>query len=389
MKFLNEIALFNPKAISFASGRPDSSFFMLSQRIQDFNNWFENLQTQEKNNLLGQYSSAKGWNLDLWVKYLADYQNIITEPKNLILSTGTQEAMLLSILSCLKIENEVVIVENPSYPGMSELSKILNKKILSVDIEEDGINLEQLDTILKNNSVKLIYLMPDFQNPMGFVMSQEKRQKILNLAELYNFYIFEDNAYGYFNWHDNKPLKIKELDIQSRVIYAESFSKTLFPGIRLSIIVVPPSLISEMERIKGYTTVNTSSLSIGMASAWLKNSYDEIPIIIEQAKKLMNHKMEFLFDLLQKAFKENVIITKPQGGFFLRMIFPFEITLLDLENAVINFGVIFSLMSFFEIIPIRKNEIRLAFSYLNELEMIEGVERLKKWYKSLVIEENA
>lgn len=367
MKFLNEIALKNPKAISFASGRPDANFFNLNKGLSHFNEFIKTFSEPELNQFMGQYSSAQGLFLQDWVDYLAEFQGIQANIDEIMLCSGTQEAMLLSLLSVVLPNQTELYTQNPAYIGMLSLAQHLKISIQEYQFQE-----------LKNKQ-DLLYLISDFQNPTGKVLTIEERNFILNQTEST---IFEDNAYGNY-WFEEKLNPLVCYDTDQKVIYAESFSKTLFPGLRFSVVKGPKEIIQKMIEIKGYTTVNNASLSMFWATAWLRKNKENIPFHIENQRLVIKNKSENLIQIIQEIFSPHEVkINFPSGGFFMILEFPFLIQLSDVQDAVENFGVIFTPVFFFDIQQIPNNQIRLAYSSGSIDDFKTGILQLKKWVDS-------
>ena len=126
----------------------------------------------------------------------------------------------------------MVICEEPSFIGGLNCFKSYNAEIYGVEVKDDGIDTEALEEVLKtHDNIKVLYTIATFQNPSGITMSLEKRKEVLELAEKYNFVIFEDNPYGELRFSGQPVPTIKSLDKYGRVVYFGSFSKILSPGI--------------------------------------------------------------------------------------------------------------------------------------------------------------
>ena len=113
-------------------------------------------------------------------------------------------------------------------------------------MQNDGFSVKELEKILKRKKVKLFYTMPNFQNPTGISMSIEKKIKLLELAEKYNFYILEDDGLSNLYFDRKKPETLKSLDKNNRVIYIKSYSKIFMPGLRLAYITIPDIMLDTM-----------------------------------------------------------------------------------------------------------------------------------------------
>ena len=231
MGFLNEIQLKYPEAISLASGRPDENYFNLKDFPEYFDLYVDTTAASGKQrpadilNSLGQYNRTKGIINTLISKYLKKDERISTNPEDILVTVGTQESLALAVITLCDRENDVIIVEDPTYVGITHLSIIAGYQVEPVPVNHDGLSLKILEEKIKQNKkrgkkVKIVYVIPDYQNPTGNSMTLENRKRLLKLADKYDFFIIEDNAYGEFVYEGVKGLTLKALDINKRVIYS-------------------------------------------------------------------------------------------------------------------------------------------------------------------------
>ena len=154
----------------------------------------------------------------------------------LVMTTGAQQAIDLTAKVLLEV-GDGVIVEKPSFIGSLNSFRSYGAELYDVDVEDDGLNVEQVEALLKEHSnIKFIYTIPTFQNPSGTTMSVEKRKALLALAKKYNVFILEDNPYGELRFAGEAVPTIKSFDDDNHVIYAGTYSKTLAPGLRVGFV---------------------------------------------------------------------------------------------------------------------------------------------------------
>ena len=409
MGFLNEIQLKYPEAITFASGRPSELFFDVQDFPEYFNLFIDYLCDKEKKdkqavlNSLGQYNRAKGIINDLVVDYFKKDEEISADPESVIMTVGTQEAMVISVMTLCDKANDVVIVEDPSYIGITHFSILAGYQVEAVPVDEFGISPDILEQKILyfqklEKSVKIVYIIPDFQNPSGITMPVERREALLALADKYGFFILEDNAYGEFSYQGNKPATLKAMDTNKRVIYLRSFSKTIYPSLRLGAIVAD-QLINDrgsvvrlsdlMAIVKGYITVNTSSISQAVFGGILiKNNFSLKNLNqskIDDLKEKRNQLLASLNEYIQQSenkWAKSISWNIPEGGFFLKINVPFKVDKDEIIRCVEKYKVIITPMSFFYLGKGGENEIRLAFSNVSKEEIITGVKRLSLYFQS-------
>lgn len=406
MEFLNEIAENYPSAISLASGRPDSRFFDL-KKIDFYINTYLNFisETQKKPyetllSNLGQYSDASGIINEIITKYLLVEYGLETSPENILINIGTQESLLISVLTLCNKEEDVIIVEDPCYVGIKNYALIGGYEVSGVKLHTDGMCLYSLEKKIinykeKGKHVKMVYIVSDFQNPSGIRMSVVKRKQIIELSEKYDFFILEDNAYGDFCFAEEMFPTLKKMDKYHRVIYLHTFSKLIYPSVRIGIMVADykfedgRSLSNQLKKVKGYTTVNTSSINQAIiAGILIDNGFSLKQYNREKLENLKEKKMLTL-NALQKYFRGNdeewcgnVKWNDPEGGFFMVIDLPFKVTKEDVITCAEVFGVIFTPMSFFQLDEINEKNIRIAYSNIKEDKIITAVERLYNFFKT-------
>jgi (S)-3,5-dihydroxyphenylglycine transaminase len=411
MGFLNEIQLRYPNAISLASGRPDEKYFDLEDFKMYFDIYVDAIcQSQKKDrqvviNNLGQYNKTKGIINNLVSKYLKKDEEIDVSPEDILITVGTQEALAIAVITLCDKENDVIIIEDPTYIGITHFSLIMGYNIDSAPITPNGISVDVIEEKilsykLQNKKVKIVYVIPDFQNPTGIYMSLENRHKLLELAQKHDFLIFEDNAYSEFAYESKRHLPIKALDIDNRVIYMRSFSKTLYPSLRLAAMVANQTIFSDeketalsdlMAIVKGYITVNTPAINQAVLGGILiKNDFSLNAMNKNKIANIKSKRDAVLLSIKKylpaDAFwTKNITYNTPEGGFFLIFKVPFIVDKAELLFCVQKYSVIFTPMSFFYLNQGGENEIRIAFSNLNVEEIEPAIERLLSYFKDRII----
>lgn len=398
MNFLNEISIDYPDAVSFGSGRPDSRFFSVKDIVSGF------LEAGEGDDFfdgLGQYNKTKGIINETLSRLLRNDEDIHADPGNIILTDGAQEGMVIVIntLFDLSSGDDVLLVSDPSYIGFVGYAKILGVPIVTVKRDGDSIDLNHLEETLsrlrkEGKNPKVLYEVPDFHNPTGEYMPLEKRKRLIELAEKFNFFIVEDNPYGYFRYDAEKVPTLKALDGYRRVIYLGSFSKTLFPSIRLGYLVADQvidhngrrvELVEELKKTKSFTTVNTSTLLQAMAGRYLEQQdFTMVPACGPKVASCRKNR-DTMLEALAEHFSgiNGVKWNRPKGGFFMTVDLPFAMTDELLKQCVEEYSVIVCPMSFFCLDEAAAaHQIRLAFSTRTPKEIHEGIKRLSNFVKN-------
>ncbi|MBQ2581029.1 MAG: PLP-dependent aminotransferase family protein, partial [Ruminococcus sp.] len=232
----------DPEVISFAAGNPAPEAFPTELLTKLSAEIFA-----QDPILALQYSISEGYTplRDLLKKELEKKGEFDPERDDLIITSGAQQANELAA-KVLCDEHDVLIAEAPSFIGSLNAFKSYNVDLKGVTLEEDGLKLDELESVLAKGNVKLIYVIPNFQNPTGRTTSLEKRKAIYELAKKYGAMILEDNPYGDLRIAGENIPSIKSLDKDGIVMYSRTFSKVLAPGIRVGYISAPKPVIGKM-----------------------------------------------------------------------------------------------------------------------------------------------
>ena len=362
----------DPSVISFAAGNPAPDAFpvdMVREILSD-------VMRDDPITAL-QYSITEGYTplRKQLVELLGRRYNINCSLDELIITSGGQQT---SELACKSLVNEgdTVICESPSFIGVINAFKSYNVNLVGVDLEEDGINLEALEkAIRENKNVRLIYVIPNFQNPMGITTSLEKRRGIYELAKRYGVMILEDNPYGDLRFEGENVPSIKSMDTENIVIYAGSFSKVLAPGIRVGYSVAPAPVIQKMTVCKQVSDVHTTILSQIICSEFLKRV--DFDAHLARLAGIYRHKCGLMLSELDKKVNPSFKYTRPQGGLFIWMTLPEGVDMMEFcrrcaaEKVAVVPGSAFMVSD-----DVKTRSVRLNFSTPTDEQIVKGVDIL-------------
>ncbi|OPL09248.1 MAG: hypothetical protein AVO33_07230 [delta proteobacterium ML8_F1] len=268
-----------------------------------------------------------------------------------------------------------VFIENPTYQGASSYFKAMGVRLTGIGYRDQDLDLERLETELKWYRPRLMYTMPNFQNPTGFSYSETTKQRLAALAEEYAFYIIEDDYTNEINY-GNPVVPLKAYDTHQRVIYIKSFSKILIPGFRVSFIVMPPNLTRDLESIKAMTDLTTSGiLQRALADFMAGEGY---PSHIIKIHALFAKRMDKAYEFLTGYLPGGIEVIKPRGGISFWIRVPKGISASKLLSEAQKEGVTFSLGSDFYLqgTPGKAGWIRLSFGGIEEELIEEGIRLL-------------
>ncbi len=302
----------DPEVISFAAGNPAPEAFP----VEAINEISAKL-LKEDPILALQYSITEGYKplRDILKNNMARIGNFNSDIDDLIITSGAQQANELSCKVLLN-EGDTLICEAPSFIGSLNSFKSYHVNLVGVELEEDGINIEKLEEAIKSNkNVKLLYLIPNFQNPTGQTMSYEKRVKVLELARKYDFVILEDNPYGDLRFAGEDIPTIKSMDTDGHVVYTGSFSKVLAPGLRVGYVSAPKDIIQKIVVCKQVSDVHSNIWAQAVCYEFM-TKYD-FDTHIKGLKEIYRKKCNLMLEMIEKNFSSNIKYTKPQGGLFI------------------------------------------------------------------------
>ncbi|MTK13097.1 MAG: PLP-dependent aminotransferase family protein [Clostridiaceae bacterium] len=256
--------------LNFSSSAPDPEVFP----YLDFQHCINQAIEIYKNDLFI-YGTPKGLSslIDVIQKQLANYQ-VFTNKKNIFITSGVQQA--LSILASIPFPNnkETILIEQPGYHLFIDYLETHKVPVVGIERTSEGIDMLELERIFKSGNIKLFYTMPRYHNPLGTSYSQEEKRNILELAKKYDVYIVEDDYLADFE-QNLKADPIFSYDNFSRVIYLKSYSKIIFPGLRIGIAVIPESIIERFSKYKSVLDIDSSMLSQAALEIYIKSGMFE------------------------------------------------------------------------------------------------------------------
>ncbi|MBQ6550789.1 MAG: PLP-dependent aminotransferase family protein [Lachnospiraceae bacterium] len=313
-------SLGTPGAISFAAGNPAPESFPVKDLAAISADIFENRPAQAL-----QYSVTEGYpRLREQVKARIKEKFGIGAPDDeTIIVTGGQQGIELTC-KVMCNEGDVVIAENPSFIGALNSFRSLGAKIVGVDVEDGGMNIEKLEQALKENpNAKLLYVIPTFQNPGGFTTSLEKRKAIYALAQKYDIVILEDNPYGELRFNGEDIPTIKSMDTDGRVVYCGSFSKVLSAGMRVGFLCGNEAIIQKIVVAKQVEDVHTNIFFQMLCSEYMDRC--DMDAHVQEIRALYREKCGKMLECLDREMPDYVTYTRPEGGLFLWCTLPDEI----------------------------------------------------------------
>ena len=366
--------------ISFAPGYPAPETFPWT----DFSEITRELLTGADGNVL-QYGPTRGFKplLDE-LAAIMDARGAATAPDQLLVTTGSQQGLDL-VARVLLDPGDVVLVELPTYTGAITAFRNVQANMVGVRQEADGVDLAALDETWERltrdgRRVRMLYVVPNFQNPTGLLIGLDKRKRLLDWADRRNVLVVEDDPYRELYFEDSasesdvRPLKAD--DAAGRVVYLSSFSKTLAPGYRVAWIVAPAPLAAKLEIAKQAEDLCTGTLDQRIIYEACRRG-----VLARQLPRLRAYyqqKRDVMVEALRAEFGDAVTWPAPRGGFFLWATLPEQIDSDVMIARAVDNGVIYVAGEAFFVLPAGRNIIRLSFSSASHEKIREGIARLAR-----------
>jgi len=291
----------------------------------------------------------------------------------LILSGSTQGIGLVSRF--LLNPGDIVVVEVPSYLGAINTFRALGARVIGVPMDNDGMRVDLLESILARHRPRLIYTLPTFQNPTGVVMSNDRRRRLLLLARRYQVPILEDDPYGEVYFDESKqPQPLKAIDTHGQVLYLSTFSKILAPGLRVAWLAAPEPIIERLSLHKQVFDLNTNALGQWTVAEILRrNLLDDHLAALRQSYQ---HKRDVMLQAIKTYWPQNVRVNIPQGGFHLWCRLPGDLRARTLLREATKEHVAFVIGEPFHVDGGGQQQLRLSFAYPEEDLIEEGIHRI-------------
>jgi 2-aminoadipate transaminase len=364
--------------VSFAPGYPDAAAFPWD----DLRAIANELLSGADGTVL-QYGPTRGYRPLLEaILGVVDARGIKASLEELIITNGSQQGLDL-IARVLVSPGDVVLVELPAYTGAIAAFKNNQASLVGVNQDEDGINLEHLDEVIEREraggrTVKLLYLVPNFQNPTGLLLKLAKRQRLVEWAEKRDVLIVEDDPYGVLYFDDvateaeTRPIRAD--DERGRVIYLSTFSKTLAPGFRVGWMVAPPALIERFDTAKQSTDLTSGVLDQRIVLEAVRRGVPER--IAPRLRDIYRRKREVMEQALRAELGDRLTWLPPKGGFFLWATLPEGQDDASVLERALAQRLVFVTGSAFYVNGTGHDKIRLSFSAPTPERIVEGVRRL-------------
>ena len=362
----------DPGLISFAGGYPDGSLFPLAQ----LNEVYQTAILQNGATAL-QYTVSDGDpKLRAQLAARSASKGTPCTIDNILMLQGSQQG--LDLVSKMLVDpGDIIVTESPTFLGALIAFNPSQPRYVAIPMDEHGMKTEILEQKLKQGlKPKLLYTIPEFQNPTGVTMSLDRRKHLIALANQYDFTILEDTAYREVRFSGTEPATLKSLDTQDRVILLGSFSKVLAPGMRIGWAIASAPFIQKLGLLKLAADTQCSTLNMAAASLYLDRFNLDGHIKVLRAAYL--RKKNLMLDTIRQHFPQEVTCTDPEGGLFTWLTFPkgFDTTSFMREHALAKAKVAYVPGATFFPDVDEPNHARMNYSGQTDENIVKGMSAL-------------
>lgn len=308
-------------------------------------------------------------------KYLKDYQGLSADPAHLLITSGAQQGIDLIAQTLLK-PGDTVIVESPCYGAAIDVFVNKGINVIPVELDEQGIRSDLLDEVCQKNNPVLLYVNPAFHNPTGTLMSEQRRKELIELAELYHFFIIEDDSFGEIYFDDVKlPAPLKYFDTNGHVIYLKGFSKTLAPGLRIAAILAEGPVFDWLYAAKALMDIGSPQLTQKAILPFLRTK--RMKNHLEKLRTALQMRRDTTVEIL--ASLPNIIhFQVPKGGFNLWISLPDSMHSFALLKKANEANISFLPGTACFVHESKHEYMRISYSMLNDQDLIVGLQKLRR-----------
>ncbi len=370
-----------PEIISFAGGLPDPTLFPTKEVAEIMQDVVNNSSKEAL-----QYGTTEGQDClkKELVKLLKETENIDVNAEQMMVVSAAQQALDMTARLFIN-PGDAMIAAAPTYLGALQAFQIAGADVVGVESDAYGVLPEDLEAKLEDlkkqgRPCKFIYLVPDFQNPTGTTIPEQRRLEILEIAKKYGTFILEDSPYRQVRFEGNAPRTFYALDNGGgNVITMFTFSKVFVPGFRLGYIIGPEEIIRKYVILKQAMDLCTSPILQLATAEYLRRGH-----LMQHLKEIIacyHEKRDLMLKTLAEYMPKNISWTRPEGGLFLWLTLPKHMNATELlPKAIENKVAYVAGVDFYPGGDVY-NDMRLNFSYSTKEQMVEGLKRLAQTIK--------
>lgn len=367
----------HPAPIYFDSGSGSEEFFP----VDEYRKVIHSVIRQEGIAALGYGEPAGYLPLRKTISSVLASQGLQVRPENILITSGSQQALTLTAELLLR-PGDTVLVESPTYSDGLDLFRMLRLNLIGIPIDDEGMQVDLLEDLIRAHNPKMIYTIPNFHNPTGTCLSGHRRRRLIALADQYQIPVIEDDYVGDLRYEGRTQPALKALDPGGRVIYISTFSKMLMPGLRVGFLVAEGPVYKSLVDFKRASDLATSNLIQHTLRAYI--SVGRYQSHLRRSCQTYQKRRDVMQEAIRRYLPEDVDYHPPKGGLFIWLRLPQGISSLELLPLAHKAGVTFKPGSvYFSDGAEHVDHLRLNF-VTNPPELIEeGIRRLGLAIKQL------
>jgi len=357
-----------PDMISFAGGMPAPELFP-SEVIRSCMNSVLSLKPE----IALQYACTEGYTplREKIARRMQDKFKAFVETEQILITSGSQQGLDFCGRLFLD-EGSVVLCESPTYLAAINAFRAYMPRFVEMPTDNEGVRPDGLEKLLKDTAdIRLIYVIPDFQNPTGNSWSLERRKAFMDIVGQYDIPVLEDNPYGELRYDGEELPSLLSMDKKGQVIFTGTFSKILCPGFRLGWMAAQKDIIRNFALLKQGADLHTA-ITTQMCINEILESFD-LDNHILKLRKVYRSRRDIMLDAISKYLPDTVHPSHPQGGLFLWLTLPEEINARELLKKSLRNNVAFVPGGSFFPNGGHENTMRLNYSYSTDETIVEGI----------------
>lgn len=368
----------NPEVISFAGGLPAPELFPIKEMIEVDKAIYEKEGRQAV-----QYGTTEGYiplRKHIAQRMKTSFHTDCTY-EDMIITAGSQQG--LSLLGQLFLnEGDICLVESPTYMGATTAFAVKFPQFVEIDCDDKGMIPESLQAAFDKygDRIRLMYVIPEFQNPSGITWPKERREAIMEIINAHDVPVIEDDPYGELRYDGETMPTLKSMDKKGNVIFLGSFSKIFMPGLRIGWMVAAKEILEKAVMLKQTVDLQSSSFAQRQASYYM-DMYD-LDAHVKAIRELYAKRRTLMYDSMKKYFPEGVTFTYPEGGLFTWVTLPEYMNAKEMMPEVVANKVAYVPGDAFFPNGGHHNNFRLNYSNMPEDRIVEGIKRLAKILKA-------
>jgi 2-aminoadipate transaminase len=301
-------------------------------------------------------------------------------PENVVVVAGSQQGLYLLARSLLE-PGDLVAVESPTYLGAMQVFRACGARLLPIPVDRFGMRVGLLEDLITRRRPKLIYTLPTFQNPTGAVMSEDRRRRLLAVAERERIPIIEDDPYGVLRYEGQSAPSLRALDESGTVIYLSTLSKVLFPGFRIGWVAAPQVVVKRLTQMKQIVDLDTNPLAQWAVWAFINRGY--LARHVDRLRSAYPRRRDLMLAALEQHCAESLDWERPAGGFYIWARLLHDLRGRDLLPEAARHGVAIAPGESFHPDGEGEGTLRLNFTLPPEAEIETGIARLGSAIESL------